>query len=251
MNYYKILLKFRATARGYATAHKTYKDRTNDQHSEHRLIVWPLAPNFTPYQLLEQDPKAPYDKKRFCQLAMMYHPDRWIHEKYHGVSKASRIERYRLILTAHRILSDPVKRKAYDRGGLGWDKELVSYVARAEPSFQRTAASSSNSAARGSGPEVIWENQETYWNPGSSKQQKQLFVNNRIFGLILILFVVIMTCIRFIRADHISRQSLRQRDAINAALLADLKRIYKDGHSMTRHERVEKFLNRRMGALID
>ncbi|KAJ5294806.1 hypothetical protein N7508_009627 [Penicillium antarcticum] len=37
-----------------------------------------------------------------------------------GLSKDERVERYRLIVAAHEILSDPQKRTAYDVYGIGW-----------------------------------------------------------------------------------------------------------------------------------
>src|SRR5579863_7444007 len=48
-------------------------------------------------------------KKAYRKLARQYHPDR-----NHGDKKAE--ERFKEISQAHDVLSDPEKRKAYDRG---------------------------------------------------------------------------------------------------------------------------------------
>ena len=50
-------------------------------------------------------------KKAYRKLARQYHPDR-----NQGDKKAE--ERFKEISQAHDVLSDPDKRKAYDRGGL-------------------------------------------------------------------------------------------------------------------------------------
>lgn len=83
---------------------------------------WPSSPIFSPYDIFKQDKNAPYSKRRFYDLVKIYHPDSASngHPSCSGLSKAARMERYRLIIAAHEILSDPVKREAYDNHGHGW-----------------------------------------------------------------------------------------------------------------------------------
>ncbi|KAI9715794.1 MAG: hypothetical protein M1828_000699 [Chrysothrix sp. TS-e1954] len=78
----------------------------------------------TPYQIFNQEKSEPYSKRRFYELVKLYHPDRNSHlQGSQRPSKCShdvRLERYRLIIAANDILSDPSKRIAYDRFGWGW-----------------------------------------------------------------------------------------------------------------------------------
>jgi molecular chaperone DnaJ len=66
------------------------------------------------YKILGVDRKASQDeiKKAYRKLARQYHPDR-----NPGDAKAE--ARFKEISAANDILSDPEKRKQYDRGGLG------------------------------------------------------------------------------------------------------------------------------------
>src|SRR5919197_3214956 len=66
------------------------------------------------YKALGVDKKASQDeiKKAYRKLARQYHPDR-----NPGDAKAE--ARFKEISAANDILSDPEKRKQYDRGGLG------------------------------------------------------------------------------------------------------------------------------------
>ncbi|KAF2459419.1 hypothetical protein BDY21DRAFT_377808 [Lineolata rhizophorae] len=91
----------------------------------------------TPYQILGLKKGSPYNKRCFYELVKLYHPDRHVcSSSDHPVAPAKppaapaaaahiphavRLERYRLLVAAHDILSDPAKRAAYDRWGAGWN----------------------------------------------------------------------------------------------------------------------------------
>jgi DnaJ-class molecular chaperone len=105
-----------------------FKEQSNERDEQYDPI-WPepipprTAP--TPYQILNLAQEGTYTKTHFYKLAKIYHPDRTQHEhlcpsNVRKVPHAVRLERYRLIIAAHAILSDPVKRQAYDTVGAGW-----------------------------------------------------------------------------------------------------------------------------------
>lgn len=101
--------------RFYATAHHPSDD-----------LSWPTTSSFTPYELLKQDPGAPYSKNRFYDLVKIYHPDIPCngHPVCKDISAEVRLQRYRILVAANEILSDPAKRSAYDQFGTGWDNRL-------------------------------------------------------------------------------------------------------------------------------
>lgn len=83
----------------------------------------------TPYQIFNQARDEPYSKRRFYELVKIYHPDRNSSISSSSASATSinsqtHLERYRLVIAANAILSDPSKRSAYDHSGYGWSEFL-------------------------------------------------------------------------------------------------------------------------------
>jgi DnaJ-class molecular chaperone len=76
---------------------------------------WP-----TPYQIFALKKNEAYSKSRFYHLVKIYHPDRG-GTSASSMSHEMKSERYRLVVAANVILSDPAKRNAYDKVGAGWD----------------------------------------------------------------------------------------------------------------------------------
>jgi curved DNA-binding protein CbpA len=76
----------------------------------------------SPYEIFDLRKNAVYTKRRFYDLVKLYHPDRngIDGSPSESISHVERLERYRLVVQAHEILSDPVKRRAYDASGAGW-----------------------------------------------------------------------------------------------------------------------------------
>ncbi|KAL1957925.1 hypothetical protein VTO42DRAFT_5317 [Malbranchea cinnamomea] len=108
--------RFQSQCRRFAHVHGSHSLRPDED------LSWPTHPNFTPYDLFKLDRNAPYSKRRFYELAKIYHPDLPCngHPLCKGLSDSVRLHRYRLLVAAHEILSDPVKRAAYDKFGEGW-----------------------------------------------------------------------------------------------------------------------------------
>ncbi|PGH16234.1 hypothetical protein AJ80_05257 [Polytolypa hystricis UAMH7299] len=85
-------------------------------------LSWPTNPIFSPYDLLKQERSAPYSKRRFYEFAKVYHPDRPCdaHPSCGDIPHSVKAHRYRILVAAHEILSDSVKREAFDKFGDGW-----------------------------------------------------------------------------------------------------------------------------------
>ena len=82
--------------------------------------TWPSSVNPTPYEILAHSKDARYNKALFYQLVKIYHPDRNHTAAGSSMPHSVRLERYRLVVAANEILSDDVKRRAYDLYGAGW-----------------------------------------------------------------------------------------------------------------------------------
>ncbi|KAK2757357.1 hypothetical protein FQN54_004871 [Arachnomyces sp. PD_36] len=107
---------FRRQCRQYANV------RDVDPSESDNDLSWPHTHTYTPYDIFKQGRGDPYSKRRFYELVKIYHPDRPCnnHPQCRHISDAVRLERYRLVVAAHEILSDPIKRDTYDRFGADW-----------------------------------------------------------------------------------------------------------------------------------
>ncbi|KAJ5493144.1 hypothetical protein N7539_001890 [Penicillium diatomitis] len=159
---------------GYATASEPSASR----------YQWPSSSSFTPYDVLNIHRNAPYTKAQYYDLVKIYHPDRSCdeHPLCRNISPEIRLQRYRIVVTAHEILSDPERRAAYDQTGAGWSHH---------PQRYRTAAE----AAQAWGPygstiyaNATWEDWERYNNRHYGKQQH--VVDQRTFTRLVVLLVL-------------------------------------------------------------
>ncbi|KAK6841011.1 hypothetical protein PG989_005645 [Apiospora arundinis] len=227
------------------------------QHEHQILTRWPSISDCNPYAILEQPRGGPYNKRRFYELVMVYHPDRWIHGEYHGISKAMRIERYGLILAANAILSDPVKRRAYDERGVGWTLG-GSHEASGRIHPQRKTATRHSSSSMN----ATWEDWETWrdkdykathgysdgWRTNGSQQQT-VFICNRRFVLTFLHLASTGSCLMLLavwtRAKKMSDHQLRTHET----LLDELRDMRNSEVRLSRQERINLFLRRRLATI--
>lgn len=123
-----------------------FADIRNEQCSKSQSahLPWPeptIATAIpTPYQIFHLDKNAIYSKKHFYELVKLYHPDRHLSEPGladdTSLSSDVRIERYRLVVAANDILSDPVKRSAYDKYGSGWGENIEKSYPRNDANYR-------------------------------------------------------------------------------------------------------------------
>jgi curved DNA-binding protein CbpA len=86
------------------------------------------------------------------------------------------LQRYRIVVDAHELLSDPIKRAAYDQSGAGWSHMVPETTTEWEP--------------RGSGiyANATWEDWERWNNRHQGPQQH--VVDQRTFTRLVILLVL-------------------------------------------------------------
>lgn len=218
----------------------------------HGELRWPEKSSIdrvpTPYQIFDQKKGSAYSKKRFYELVKLYHPDR--HEfdsAASGLSQATKMERYRLVVAANEILSDPIKRSAFDMYGAGWN---------GMPGVRTSKDySNSNSAWEGgwrqpNGPSrnATWEDWER-WHERNNPKEKQepQFVSNGAFVSLIVMFAVLGGVGQATRVGNFSMTFVEQRDALHKNISSDLNRRRKETTTLwgTREERIDNFLRHR------
>ena len=156
-------------------------------------LPWPDAssPNTvpSPYQIFGLRKGSPYSKRRFYELVKIYHPDRHNLESdssnTQSLHRSVKTERYRLIVTAHEILSDPVKRSAYDTSGAGWVGRLDHCAPKytwGRNNYARWSGFDTNDSPFGN---ATWEDWEKWYQRDKAKQQPVYFSNGGFLTLVL------------------------------------------------------------------
>lgn len=245
--------------RRYATIRDQQKSPRTSEKCGHILTSWPTRSHITPYDILEQPKDQSYNRRRFYQLVMVYHPDRWQHTSYHGVSKAARVERYRLIIEADKILSNPVKRKAYDERGVGWGLGSPTgrgpnrTVFRNKEPYHKDHMYRYQQAhdAKRNATWEDWEQWRVSRNTYQSGQRQAVIIGNRTFGLVLVLLVMIGGCGQLARMDHLITEIAQHRDKNHRDLCIQLQEAESRRASATRAELVQAFLLRRAERSFD
>lgn len=229
---------------GYATIAGDQSHKQDDQHE------WPL-PNHphthpTPYQVLGINPTARYSKHQFYHLVKLYHPDRTseahIHSSICHLPRHVILERYRLIVTAHTILSDPTRRQQYDRYGMGWgakaNQESTGFgfpSADAERPVWKSGENPMNNAT--------WEDWEK-WYQRDEEPQGPRYMSHTAFLSLIVMFAAVGGVGQATRANFMSQNFLEQRNSLNDRIHADLTKERETAKTSTRAQRIEKFLER-------
>lgn len=199
---------------------------------------WPSTTSFTPYDIFQQDRNAPYIKTRFYELAKIYHPDRpsdW-HRLSRNLSPEVRIHRYRLIVTAHEILSDPVKRAEYDRSGSRW---------HSKPSFREQRPPHCTNWNDPIFRNGTWEDWER-WNSRDNATQVQPVSHRTFVSLIVLLglFGGLAQASWLTQFQSGYEQRIQELNAQSARFLANRRQQSTD-QMRSSEARVQSFLIRR------
>lgn len=184
-----------APRRQYATtqAHATSSSAAGD-------FPWPevSTPSAipTPYQIFQLQEKAPYSKRRFYELVKLYHPDRHAHSCHvphvDCLSSDAKMKRYRLVVAANDILSDPSRRRAYDLFGAGWSTHPDNGGSARNsdhPTRQRWSGFHDNNSPAGN---ATWEDWEKWYQRNSRGAQGPVYTSNGGF-VSLVAFVVALS----------------------------------------------------------
>jgi curved DNA-binding protein CbpA len=249
----------RCNHKGYATLSGTGRENAHEKHHD-----WPLPPKGqrcpTPYQIFALKKNQAYSKTRFYQLVKIYHPDK-SDASDSSISQEMKSERYRLVVAANIILSDPVKRSAYDRIGAGWDgKADIAGKAGSGGSgpFQQNWRDPSDPVWQN----ATWEDWERWREAREDeamgvKREKQspLYMNNSYFIALIALFALMGSSANVHRAQENGQNFVEQRDIVHDRAAKELRKVKQDVQAMRgRDERIQWFLRNReatMGIATD
>jgi len=222
---------------------------------DHGKLRWPELTSAntipTPYQIFNQKKGSPYSKRRFYELVKLYHPDRHDYDtSQEGLSYTTKLERYRLVVAANDILSDPVKRSAYDTYGAGWNgqPDVLDFRDRS-PSSARHGPYGWGSDPRGPSQNATWEDWERWYQreERTGGPQEPRFVSNSAFVGFIVMFAIVGGIAQATRLGSYSMNFMEQTDALHDNMskhLMQARRETKDFDG-TRDERIHEFLKQR------
>lgn len=260
--------------RRFATFQGTKDSREQDD------ILWPDIPDPsrlpTPYQIFNQLDREPYSKRRFYELVKLYHPDRnstvddiSTDSRSHKCSHDLRLERYRLIVSANAILSDPDKRRAYDQTGYGWSTfrgdDSSSRYGRSSAKYTTYHRWRSDTQHRFTWAfnhdpmyNATWEDWERWYarhdNDGRSARRKQqaIYLNNHAFISVVALLAALGGISTATKAQSISKDRGERIRAISDETQQTLNEIKQQtresiGKGESRQERLRRFIQEHEG----
>lgn len=228
-------------SRHYATV----RDEPRNHTDKPDILSWPASKTPTPYEIFDQAKSAPYSKKTFYRLVKLYHPDRHHHTSHlHGkVSHSSKLERYRLVVAANDILSDPAKRRAYDLYGSGWGgkDDMQNAYREADKAWRTRAGSAAYNAT--------WEDWERWYEQQGKEGKKQdpVYMSNGMFVVSIVIFLMIGTWGQATRAGSHSLHLIEMQEKKDSHISEDMWKKRKQKALLTREDRVENFLRDREG----
>lgn len=192
------------------------------------LLKWPDAEKPhktpTPYQILKCRKGDAYTKHRFYALVKLYHPDRC-----HASAAIAqlplhvRLERYRMLVAAHDILSDVQKRKAYDAWGHGWAGHHQTPTVPRHNDWNYDP----NRWATDPRTNATWEDWERwhYENGGGGKDDaRTIQMSNFTFMALIFAFVSIGGVVQGTRFNTFNNSVIERRDQIHREASMEYRR---------------------------
>lgn len=199
----------------------------------------------------------PYTKHVFHELVKTYHPDRHHHHHHYSHShshpsspaattasslpKSTLLERYRLVIAAHTLLSSPTARRLYDAHNVGWTGDRAptpqESVRRAEHAWRDQPGNAARNAT--------WEDWERWHNARDGKPTEPLYVSNGFFATLIVLACMVGAFAQMSRAEMSGAEYLEMKHAANVAIGRDVARTTLVATGRTKDERVDHFLRDR------
>ena len=248
---YELDTSRRGRLQGSTRRNRRYVHNQSDSHvsQDEGDFAWPKpssATTFpTPYEILRLKKGKPYSKNRFYELVKIYHPDRHAHGNTadgHEPSHATKLERYRLIVAANDILSNPTKRGAYDRCGAGWDgfRESHSWNPEKSRNAYWSGFENNESVFRN----ATWEDWEKWHARNNRHRPEPTYMENRSFFALVAFVAALALVSQMSKAGQASQTFLDQvgaRHDTSSKSLQNSRSGYHGGFS-DKDQRIRRFL---------
>ncbi|KAG8413316.1 hypothetical protein J3458_012891 [Metarhizium acridum] len=215
--------------------HGSRSSNTRRRHSlsslrQPGLPEWPASSAPTPHEILGIAPGAAYSKERFNQLVEMYHPDMSSADmRVRRLPQSVRLERYRLIVAAHNVLSNPSNRQLYESHRRGWEHP--------RPFTGRQGDNGGHFSSK-DGPAQ---------NPPSPMRQRPIYASNATVAILLVALGMLGAALQFKRLAA-SRRDVRRLDLVlQGAIREEIQAWASVLQGQTKDDRILAFLARRHG----
>ena len=225
--------------RRYATVNH---NRSSNGSAGDQALEWPKAAHPTPYEIFGIRKDAPYTKARFYQLVKLYHPDKHSHsDTISDIPHATRTERYRLVVAANDLLSDPSKRNLYDTHGIGWTGGRPQTLNESMRERDRSWRYEPGNAAHN----ATWEDWERWYNARDGKTRDSMHMSNGLFAALVVMMCMVGALAQMSRASESGADFLEQKAQADLAIGRQMAKTSRAAAGLSKDERVDSFLRER------
>ncbi|KAF2242110.1 hypothetical protein BU26DRAFT_439628 [Trematosphaeria pertusa] len=228
---------------------------SSSAHCDEPDLGWPapIHPHRTPtpYQILSCGRGEAYTKHRFYSLVKLYHPDRCSPSSpVAHLPHAVRLERYRLLVAAHTILSDDAKRRAYDAWGHGWAGHHQSPSHHPHHSPYAWAPEQRHwPPGHDPAHNATWEDWERWYQRENGEDPRDMYMSNFAFVSLVFALVTLGGVMQGTRANMLSSTVMEHRDKMHREASVELARSKRATMTGDRNERIKTFLEHREAVL--
>ncbi|KEY65416.1 hypothetical protein S7711_04314 [Stachybotrys chartarum IBT 7711] len=238
-----------SSSSSFSSSPCTFSDRRRFATARDKVPHWPPSPEPTPYEILDIKRGEPYSKRRFHELVKLYHPDKHDHSTALAhIPYATRVDRYRLIVAAHDLLSDPVKRSLYDTHGVGW-------TAGRPPSIHDSLRYNDHAwrdRANNPAGNATWEDWERWYERRDGRAPQQpAYMSNGMFATLVVALCMVGAFVQMYRAETNGEKYVEYKARHHGQIAEELRRSNMMTAGMNRDERVENFLKDRENTVYD